>query len=120
MNQPVTYVELHSADLDATRKFFGAAFGWQPQPFASPEYLVAPHGSEPGVDTGLLASQDGQPRTVPVIRVDDIDAAIARVTEHGGTLVVPPFTVPGVGKGCYITDPTGLIVGLHAYGDQAA
>jgi len=58
---------LHSADLDATRKFFGAAFGWQPQPFASPEYLVAPHG-----------------------------------------------------KGCYITDPTGLIVGPHAYGDQAA
>jgi uncharacterized protein len=35
------------------------------------------------------------------------------VVEHGGTVVVEPFTIPGVGRGCYFTDPSGLIVGLH-------
>jgi predicted enzyme related to lactoylglutathione lyase len=95
--------------------FFGAAFGWEVQPFAAPDYLVAPHGDAPGVDTGVMPSRDGQPRAVPVIRVPDLEAAAARVTAAGGQVVVEPFTVDGVGRGCYIVDPTGLLLGLHAY-----
>lgn len=47
MNQPVSYVEFNSPDLDVTTRFFGEVFGWQPQPFAAPDYLVAPHGDSP-------------------------------------------------------------------------
>ena len=119
MTQPVTYLEINSPDLPATARFFAEVFGWQPQAFVAPDYLVAPHGPGAGVDTGLLASRDGQPRTVPVIRVDGLDAAIARVTDHGGRLVVEPFTITGVGRGCYVVDPTGVLLGLHAY-DPAA
>ena len=115
MHQPVTYVELNSPDLYRTARFFTDVFGWQPQPFAAPDYLVAPHGDHTGVDTGLMSSRDGQPRAVPVIRVDDLTAATTRVAAHGGTVVVEPFTVPGVGRGCYVVDPTGLLIGLHAY-----
>ncbi|WP_327009584.1 VOC family protein [Dactylosporangium sp. NBC_01737] len=115
MTQPVSYVELHSPDPAATNAFMSAVFGWQPTPFAAPDYLVAPHGDAPGVDTGLLASRDGQPRAVPVIRVDGLAAATALVKEHGGQVVVEPFTLPGVGSGCYIVDPAGLLIGLHAY-----
>ena len=74
MTRPVTYVELNSPDLEATTAFMRDVFGWEPQPFAAPDYLVAPHGDGPGVDTGLLASRDGNPRTVPIIRVDSLDA----------------------------------------------
>jgi predicted enzyme related to lactoylglutathione lyase len=115
VTQPVTYVELNSPDLPASTAFFRAVFGWEPQPFAAPEYLVAPHGDSPGVDTALLASRDGQPRAVPVIRVPDLDAATAAVRAHGGTVVVPPFELAGVGRGCYVIDPAGLLLGLHAY-----
>jgi hypothetical protein len=31
----------------------------------------------------------------------------------GNPTIVEPFTIPGVGWGCYFTDPTGVIVGLH-------
>jgi predicted enzyme related to lactoylglutathione lyase len=41
------------------------------------------------------------------------------VREHGGRLVVEPFTLPGVGHGCYITDPAGVLIGLHAYDPEA-
>jgi predicted enzyme related to lactoylglutathione lyase len=119
MHQPVTYVELNSPDLDRTVEFFAQVFGWQPQPFAAPDYLVAPHGTGAGIDTGLLGSRDGQPRSVPVIRVDDLDVVTAKVSACGGTVVVEPFTIPGVGRGCYFVDPTGLLVGLHAYDDGA-
>jgi predicted enzyme related to lactoylglutathione lyase len=112
---PVSYLELNTADLDASAAFFGAVFGWTPQPFAAPDYLVAPHGDEPGIDTALLRSRDGQPRAVPVIRVPDLDAALAAAEKHGGTVVVPPFTLGGVGHGAYLTDPAGLLIGLHMY-----
>src|SRR6185369_10598019 len=119
MNQPVTYVELQSADLDRSAAFFSAVFGWRPQPFAAQDYLVAGHGDGPGIDAGLLTSQDGQPRSVAVIRVEDLDVAMSAVTANGGAVVVPPFTISGVGRGCYITDPTGLIVGPHHYDPSA-
>jgi predicted enzyme related to lactoylglutathione lyase len=115
MTQPVSYVEINSPDLDATRRFVASVFGWDFAPFAAPDYLVAPHGDAPGVDAGLLASRDGQPRTVPVIRVEDLDKATAAVREHGGQVVVEPFTISGVGRGCYVVDPAGVLIGLHAY-----
>jgi uncharacterized protein len=119
MTQPVSYVELNSPDLASSARFFAAAFGWDPQPFAAPDYLVAPAAGGRGIDAGLMGSRDGQPRTVPIINVPSLDDAGRRVQESGGTIVVEPFTIPGVGRGCYFTDPTGLLVGLHENDPEA-
>lgn len=115
MTVPVNYVELDSPDLEASAQFFRDVFDWEPQPFADPSYLVAPHGDRPGVDTGLLASRDGQPRAVAVLRVESMDATLAKVTAAGGTVVVEPFEFLGLGRGCYVTDPAGILLGLHEY-----
>jgi predicted enzyme related to lactoylglutathione lyase len=112
---PVYYVEINSPDLAATNRFFGDVFDWEAQPFAAPDYLVAPHGDGPGVDAGLLASRDGNPRSVPVIRIESIDDVRPRLEAAGGAIVVEPFTIPGVGRGCYFTDPAGVLVGMHEY-----
>src|SRR5262245_16811111 len=119
MSMPVTYVELNTPDLEVTAGFLRSVFGWQPRPFAAPDYLVAPHGNGAGVDTGLMTSRDGQPRAIPVIRVDDLEAAIGRLTAAQGRVVVEPFAIEGVGRGCYFLDPAGLLFGLHAYDAEA-
>jgi len=119
MTVPVSYVELNSPDLDASVRFFEDVFGWAPQPFADPSYLVSPRGDRPGVDTALLASRDGQPRAVAVLRVDSMDETLAGVSAAGGTVVVPPFELPGLGRGCYVTDPAGILIGLHEYAAPA-
>ena len=62
-----------------------------------------------------MASLDGQPRCIPVVRVPDLAAAVAVVSAHGGTLAVAPFTMSGVGSRCYVTDPAGVLIGLHDY-----
>jgi predicted enzyme related to lactoylglutathione lyase len=64
-------------------------------------------------NAGLLPSRDGAPRVVPVINVASLDATTGKVVAHGGTIVVEPFAIPGVGRGCSFTDPTGVVVGLH-------
>jgi predicted enzyme related to lactoylglutathione lyase len=48
-----------------------------------------------------------------------VQATIKLAREHGGHLVVEPFTLPGVGMGCYLTDPAGVLSGLHAYDPDA-
>ena len=119
MARPVSYLELNSPDLDRSSAFFSTVFGWELRPFAAPNYLVASSDDAPGIDTGLMPSMDGAPRAVPVIRVASLDDARRRVVEHGGTLVVEPFVIQGVGRGCYFTDPAGLLVGLHEYDPEA-
>jgi predicted enzyme related to lactoylglutathione lyase len=118
MTHPVTYLEINSPDLAASSAFFEGAFGWRLQPFAAPDYLVAP-GDDRGIDTALLASRDGAPRAIPVIRVPSLGTATARVREHGGTVVVEPFSIAGVGRGCYVLDPAGVLLGLHEYDPEA-
>jgi predicted enzyme related to lactoylglutathione lyase len=120
MTRPVTYVEINSPDLARSCAFFEQVFGWAPEPFAASDYFVAAAGDGPGIDTGLLASRDGNARTVPIIRVDDLDAVTEAVSEHGGAVVVPPFAIAGVGRACYVTDPAGVLVGLHAYDPEAS
>ncbi|WP_433291442.1 VOC family protein [Actinoplanes sp. CA-030573] len=115
MSRPVSYLEIQSPDLAASTGFFTEVFGWAPQPFAAPDYLVAPHGEAPGVDTGLMPSRDGQPRSVPVIRVPDLDAVLEATAANGGAVVVPPFAIGGVGRGAYVTDPAGVLIGVHMY-----
>ena len=61
----------------------------------------------------MLPARGGTAHTVSVIAVNDLDEAVKRVGEHGGKVVVEPFEIAGVGRGCYVTDPSGLLVALH-------
>lgn len=81
--------------------------------------MVVGHGEEPGIDTGLDKSRDGQPRTVPVITVPSLDETAKAVQEAGGRIVVEKFTIEGVGYAAYFTDPGGLTVGIHQYDENA-
>ena len=119
MTLPVTYVEINSPDLDRSATFFAEVFDWKLRPFADPGYLVAPAGDGPGIDTGLLTSADGSPRSIPIIRVPSLDRIRATVEKAGGTVVVEPFTIAGVGRGCYVIDPAGVLIGLHEYDPEA-
>ncbi|MFV1971119.1 MAG: VOC family protein, partial [Acidimicrobiia bacterium] len=83
------------------------------------DYFVASHGEEPGIDTGFTTSQDGQPLTVATITVDDLEGYMSKVIFAGGEIVVPRFAIPGIGYGCYFTDTSGMIVGLHQPNTEA-
>jgi predicted enzyme related to lactoylglutathione lyase len=109
----ITYVEFNSGELEKSTGFYKDVFDWDPRPWGADDYFVASHGDEPGLDTGFTTSQDGQPLTVATINVDDLAGYMAKVILAGGEIVVPRFTIPGVGHACYFTDPTGMIVGMH-------
>jgi predicted enzyme related to lactoylglutathione lyase len=75
-----SFFELGVADADRARAFYTGLFGWQMDPGPSGKGYVIGTGGLPG---GI---HPGDPEAAPYLffRVDDIDAAAARVRELGG------------------------------------
>jgi predicted enzyme related to lactoylglutathione lyase len=99
----LNYVELPAGNIAASRQFFEAAFGWLLTEFG-PDY-AATVGN--GCDLGLhgdLAEAVSAP--LPVIEVDDLEAALAAVEAAGGAIVRPIFAFPG-GRRFHFREPSG-------------
>lgn len=100
----IDYVELPSATAhELTRAFYARAFGWAFTDYG-PDYAATGTGD---VDVGL----NGQPNEalaapLPVIRVEDLEAAFESVTKAGGTVAKAIFSFPG-GRRFHFIDPSG-------------
>jgi predicted enzyme related to lactoylglutathione lyase len=68
-----------------------------------------------GVMAGGMASANAESR-IPLwryyINVADIDAAVARITAAGGTILLPPHAVPGGSWIVHGLDPQGAFFAL--------
>lgn len=100
----IDYVELPSATAhELTRAFYAMAFDWQFSDFG-PDYSATTTGD---VDLGLQGEPSGAlTAPLPVVRVDDLEAALERVLKAGGTLAKPIFAFPG-GRRFHFIDPSG-------------
>jgi predicted enzyme related to lactoylglutathione lyase len=99
----LNYVELPVSDLAATRGFYERAFGWSLTAFG-PAYAATLTGD---TDIGLQADPAEATRApLPVIDVDDLEAALAAVERAGGRIVRPIFAFPG-GRRFHFLDPSG-------------
>lgn len=88
----LNYLELPVADAARSSAFYAAAFGMAFSAFG-PTYAASVTGD---TDIGFQADPDeksGAP--LPVIEVDDLEAALAAITDAGGQITVPIFTFPG-------------------------
>jgi predicted enzyme related to lactoylglutathione lyase len=100
----IDYVELPSATAhELTRAFYAKAFGWVFTDYG-PSYAATSNGT---VDVGLQGDpSDALSTPLPVIRVDDLDAALAAVTTAGGVIAKAIFPFPG-GRRFHFIDPSG-------------
>lgn len=100
----IDYVELPSATAhELTRGFYSKAFGWDFTDYG-PDYAATTNGT---VDVGLNG-QTGEAvaAPLPVVRVDDLEAALDAVVKAGGTIARPIFSFPG-GRRFHFVDPSG-------------
>ena len=99
----LNYVELPVGDIGPTKAFYETVFGWSLTEFG-PTYAATLTGD---TDIGLQAdAEEATKSPLPVIDVDDLEAALAAVTEAGGTIVRPIFAFPG-GRRFQFLDPAG-------------
>ena len=99
----LNYVELPVHDVAAAKSFYEAAFGWTMTAFG-PTYAATLTGD---TDVGLQGDPaEATKAPLPVIEVDDLEAALSAVEQAGGTLTRPIFAFPG-GRRFQFLDPSG-------------
>lgn len=100
----IDYVELPSATAhELTRAFYARAFGWD---FASygPTYSATTNGT---TDVGLQGDPaEALAAPLPVVRVEDLEAAFDAIIKAGGVIARPIFSFPG-GRRFHFIDPSG-------------
>jgi predicted enzyme related to lactoylglutathione lyase len=99
----LNYVELPTRDMAATKGFYEQAFGWSLTAFG-PTYAATMTGD---TDVGLQADPaEVTSAPLPVIGVDDLEAALDAVTKAGAEIARPIFAFPG-GRRFQFLDPSG-------------
>ena len=100
----IDYVELPSATAhELTRAFYSKAFGWDFADYG-PTYSATTNGT---TDVGLQGDpSDALSAPLPVVRVDDLEAAFDSVTKSGGIIAKPIFRLPG-GRRFHFIDHSG-------------
>ncbi len=114
MGEPrIDYVELPSATAhELTRAFYARAFGWTFVDYG-PDYAATTNGV---TDLGLQGDPGGAlAAPLPVIRVDDLDAAFKQVADAGGVIAKPIFAFPG-GRRFHFIDPSGSELAVWSAG----
>ena len=138
------FSELNTRDPDGVEVFYGAVFGWEatllegdgPAMWRMPGYgdflelrdpdvrsrqadVGAPPGFEDAIAWLMPMTSDQFPEDVPphwsvTFAVDDTDAVVARASELGGKVLVPPFDAPFV-RSAVISDPQGAVLTVSKF-----
>jgi predicted enzyme related to lactoylglutathione lyase len=107
--------ELASPDLDASSAFYSDLFGWTVAPFeGSPEpYLSIKNAGANNGGIRPLSPPGTPPHWLVYFGVEDVEAAIARVGELGGTNIAGPIDIQ-IAKIAIAQDPQGAFFALYA------
>jgi uncharacterized protein len=128
---PVVHFEMPGEDMDRMKKFYESAFSWKMNQMGSDmgNYIVVntTETDDKGmiqrngaINGGLYKKTDDPLSQYPsvVIAVDDINEAMEKVKESGGTVLGghkkdgTPDEIPGVGLFASIIDTEGNRVGI--------
>jgi predicted enzyme related to lactoylglutathione lyase len=116
-NEPGSYCwsELITTDLEASKTFYNAVFGWgaaeQGPPGGPPVYTEWKLGDHSM--GGMMAKTPEMPPEMPpswgvYFAVSDTDVAVAKAEELGGTLVMGPMDIEP-GRFAVLVDPQGAV-----------
>ncbi len=111
MANPVVHFEIGCRNREETQDFYSNLFDWKMESHEHAS-MVIPE-DETGI-TGHISALGHEPHnyTLIYVQVDDLEAYVAKAVELGGSSVVPPTEVPGMGQFAWITDNEGTSIGL--------
>jgi predicted enzyme related to lactoylglutathione lyase len=106
------WFDISTPDAPRARRFYQELFGWPVNVLDGTYSLV---GEDSGRPTGGIGQAGpGSPYTGIVVyfRVADVELALAKAEELGGSRRLEPQNLPGMGRMAVFTDPDGNPVGL--------
>lgn len=118
------WIEALHAHPRAALAFYGLLFGWEgsgpgPMPDGGEYFVARLRGDDVAGIATLPASGIAEPAWTTYVRVDELEAALRRVLDAGGGVVVPPTCAPPAGRLTIIASPSGATLGLWQPGERA-
>lgn len=110
-----SWVDLGSPDPAASRAFYSELFGWAAEVDPRPEaggYAQFRKDGQSVAGVGPLFQAGMPPVWTTYIASDDVDATAAKITEAGGTVMMPPMDVLDVGRMAVFAGPDGAVAGV--------
>jgi hypothetical protein len=109
---------INADDVERAKSFYERAFGWAFTPWGPPGFFQIQD-----VGAGRIGALQGRraiggqamPGMELTFGVDDLEATIAAIEAGGGTIVMPPFTIAGVGRLIFFRDTEGNVAGAMQY-----
>jgi predicted enzyme related to lactoylglutathione lyase len=111
----IIHFEINAEDPVRAKRFYEKAFSWKINKWDGPlDYWNIEGGNEnePGINGGIQKREHPSDQVFNYINVSSVDAYKKKIEQHGGTIVSPKITVPGVGYFCMFKDPEGNKLGI--------
>ena len=108
----LAWCELRTQDTDTAAKFYDGLFGWAASQYpgvGGMPYNVFMSGGQPAAGMVAIPPVWGEvpPHWIVHFMVENLDSALGKVEPLGGSVIVPPMSVSGVGKFAQVADPQG-------------
>ena len=106
----ICHIALPAPDVERSAAFYAGVFGWR----------VRRRGEGTSFDDGVGEvsghfvphTAAAEPGLLVYLWVDDLDAALERLRQAGGTVVAPPGVDPGE-RTALFRDPGGNVLGIY-------
>ncbi len=121
MSNPVNWFEIATIDLERAKDFYGKVFDIEFQFVDMPGnqmYMFNGDPESPNSLGALVKSSENRPSadgTIVYFQCEDLSAEEARVTEHGGKVVLPKMSIGEFGFIAQFIDTEGNRIALHSY-----
>ena len=108
-NHKINYIEFVSTDIQRSKRFYGAVFGWSFEEWG-PDYISFSVAGA-GIDGGFRSGESTAGSPLIVLYATDLAATEQAIVAEGGTITVPVFNFPG-GRRFHFADGAGNILAV--------
>lgn len=119
MGQPVVHFEVTGKDGAKLIDYYSQLFGWEidasnPMGYGVVQRDGNTNAEGAGIGGGVTGGPEGYDGHVTFyVEVPDVEAALAKAEELGGSRLMGPDEVPGMGIVLgHLTDPEGHLIGV--------
>jgi predicted enzyme related to lactoylglutathione lyase len=109
----INYIEFTTTDIERTKMFYSAVFGWSFKDWG-PDYIDC-NPAVSGVAIGFAkgAAPQENPKSAPLVVLysADLKATEAAIVANGGSITIPIFEFPG-GRRFHFADGAGNQLGV--------
>lgn len=113
------WFDLMTTEPDGAESFYGELIGWQTTNWEGEDFTYTMWANGGATLGGVVElpqearSAGAQSHWLSYVAVGDVDAAVRRTEELGGSVLHPPTDIPSVGRFAVIQDPQGAAIAVY-------